>query len=151
MVPFHPQLVLSQRVSKLTQKLEDGKLPVLLIGGSNDGVIASSSTRYGAKRSDPSWMIRRTFQESVHAQTDSKQSYLVLVKGANHFSIVDKIDKTTARSFLDWSAEGSAEKIRSLLSQLIISFLTEAIEGSPHAVAALLTKEQSMIEEQQQK
>lgn len=68
-------------------------LPLLRIGGTCDGVIANSNNRYGVAWENPTTPILRTFQEAVVGGRGD--SYLLLIEGANHFSIVESFDSTT--------------------------------------------------------
>jgi hypothetical protein len=82
-------------------------LPLLLIGETRDGVIANSSHRYGVVWEEATTPVKRTFQEAIVGSRSD--SYLLLLEGANHFSIADPFDFTTGRPFLDFSATQSEE------------------------------------------
>jgi dienelactone hydrolase len=96
-------------------------LPLLLLGGTEDGVIANSSHRYGTNWETATTPILRTFQEGISGGRGD--SYLVLLKGANHFSMTDPLDTTTGRTFLDFPATQSETEIRSLMAQIIGLFI----------------------------
>jgi len=94
--------------------------PILLIGGTEDGVMNASAVRYGvdaATRRDP---IERTYEDSLGASPDA--TYVVL-KGANHFVAADPIDPTCARAFLDREPTMDPARSRAVLVQLLVSFL----------------------------
>lgn len=95
-------------------------LPLLLIGGTQDGVIAASSRRYGAE-SKTHHPIERTFSESIIGGRND--SYLVMIDGANHFAIAHPEDTTTGRAFLDQPNTQPGEQIRQLLVDLIAGFI----------------------------
>lgn len=96
-------------------------LPLMLIGGSCDGVIAKSSHRYGVDWEQPTIPIVRTFKEAIAANRGD--SYLLLLAGANHFSIVHPFDSTTGRPFLDFPATQPEEQLRNLMAQAISLFI----------------------------
>ncbi|MEM7556398.1 MAG: dienelactone hydrolase [Cyanobacteria bacterium P01_A01_bin.84] len=96
-------------------------LPMLLIGGTVDGVIANSSDRYGLPPGDSTTSLIRTFSEGING--DRKDSYLVLIEGANHFAVAHPCDSTTGRLFLDFPSTQPGDKIRSLITDIISLFL----------------------------
>ncbi len=95
-------------------------MPVLIMGGSEDGVIAESAGRYGDPVGDATGRVIATFEQAV---TRTKgDCVLAIIKGANHFSIIDPGDDTTGRAFLDQpdtSTDG-----RATIDALIWAFLT---------------------------
>jgi dienelactone hydrolase len=95
-------------------------LPILLIGGTCDGVIARSSDRYGVSWENATTPIERTFAAMAGGRGDR---YLLLVAGANHFSIVDPVDETTGTAFLDFPATQPATQIRDLIADAIGLFI----------------------------
>ncbi|MFI6481799.1 alpha/beta hydrolase family protein [Nonomuraea sp. NPDC050663] len=102
--------------------------PVLLAGGTRDGVIMGSADRYGERQhaSDP---VTRTFEEAL---TDRDgQHVLALFEGANHFAVADPVDPTAARAFLDLEPETEP---RSEIAQLITAFLRTHLYGEAHAL-----------------
>ncbi|MBB5873340.1 dienelactone hydrolase [Allocatelliglobosispora scoriae] len=101
--------------------------PVLLVAGTNDGVINGSADRYGedaATRVDP---ISRTFAEGLPDRDGG--NLLVRLAGANHFAIVHPVDHTAARAFLDQPADGDPEQIRHLLADLLGTFCQAHLRG----------------------
>ena len=96
-------------------------LPLLLIGGTCDGVIANSSHRYGVTWKRPTTPIERTF--SVAIAGGRGDSYLLLIEGANHFSIANHFDSTTGRPFLDFQSTQPAEQLRNLMGEAIGLFI----------------------------
>lgn len=109
--------------------------PLLLVGGTCDGIIAASSRFYGIATGDATASVIRTFQEAIVGGRND--SYLVLLAGANHFSIVDPLDTTTARSFIDLPATQPQDKIRSLLAESIGLFIDAHVRKKPEALQAL--------------
>jgi len=122
-------------------------VPILLLGGSKDGVISASSRRYGSEKNDPATMIRRTFVEALNHKENAPASYFILLSGANHFSITKNTDSTAARAFLDFPEEGNSEEIRIRLLKLILAFLSESSRGQQGALSSLVKEESFAIEE----
>lgn len=110
-------------------------LPMLLMGGTCDGVIANSSYRYGVCVGDATTLVIRTFREAIAGGRND--SYLVLLEGANHFSMADTIDSTTARPFLDLSATQPQENYRSLMAEIIGLFIDSYVRHQPEASGGL--------------
>ncbi|MGK7878266.1 MAG: alpha/beta hydrolase family protein [Xenococcaceae cyanobacterium] len=110
-------------------------LPLLLMGGTRDGVIANSSERYGLTWSETTTPIWRTFSEGITGGRDD--SYLVLLSGANHFSMTYPFDSTTGRPFLDFPATQPQDKIRSLMAEIIGLFIDAHVSHQPEASQAL--------------
>lgn len=96
-------------------------LPVLLMGGTRDGVIAASGERYGDARVDPLQRLRQTFERGVSRSDDD--SYLIEIDGANHFSFAWPSDGATGRPFLDWPETTDSASIRALIVELTQAFL----------------------------
>lgn len=110
-------------------------LPLLLMGGTCDGVIASSSDRYGIASGDTTTLTVRTFKEALFGNRED--TYLVILEGANHFSIADPLDPTTARPFLDFPATQSEQEIRSLIAETIGLFIDAHVRHHHAAFQAL--------------
>lgn len=113
-------------------------LPTLILGGSEDGVIASSAFRYGGDgtaQPDATGPVVRTFREALpRAQGDS---HLAIVRGANHFSFTWPADSATGRPFLDWPIQRAEDGIRHDLAELVCGFARAAVLGDTAAAAAL--------------
>ncbi|HEY9853638.1 MAG TPA: hypothetical protein V6D28_29480 [Leptolyngbyaceae cyanobacterium] len=110
-------------------------VPMLLIGGTRDGVIAGSSERYGVSEGSPTRAVVRTFREAI--TSDRKDSYLLIVEGANHFSIAHPADPTAARGFLDFPVTQPEEKIRALLAETIALFIDAHVRQNLQALERL--------------
>ena len=99
------------------------KVPVMLIGGDRDGVIAASRDRYGRDNGthDP---VRRTFEEAIgHRRGDT---WLVELAGAGHFAICHPLDTTSGRAFLE--PDGRADPaVRALLGDLVAAFVAASV------------------------
>ncbi len=104
-------------------------LPLLLLGGTQDGVIANSSHRYGIHWETATTPILRTFQQGISGGRGD--SYLVCLEGANHFSITHPLDRTTGTTFLDFPATQPEPEIRSLIAKIIGLFMQGHIMENP--------------------
>ena len=102
------------------------EVPVMLIGGDRDGVIAASRDRYGLGEGahDP---VRRTFEEAIgHRRGDT---WLIELAGAGHFAICHPLDTTSGRAFLE--PDGGADPaVRALLGDLIAAFVAANVESA---------------------
>ncbi|BAY15625.1 hypothetical protein NIES21_14420 [Anabaenopsis circularis NIES-21] len=110
-------------------------LPLLMIGGTCDGVIAKSSHSYGVTWEQPTTPIIRTFQEAIAGGRED--SYLLLLEGANHFSITHPFDSTTSRPFLDFPATQPEEQLRNLIAETIGLFIDAHVRYQTIALEAL--------------
>jgi dienelactone hydrolase len=110
-------------------------LPILLIGGTCDGVIAGNSQLYGVSHGSPTRSILRTFEEAIAG--GRKDTYLLIIEGANHFSVAYPLDKTTANSFLDVPTTQPDEAIRSLLVDAISLFIDAFVRQQPESLQLL--------------
>lgn len=110
-------------------------LPLLVMGGTRDGVIAASSHRYRASDApDPNDRIERTFHEAIGGNGGDR--HLLIVEGANHFSFVHPRDTTTARAYLDRKAHGSGKRLRAYLAELVVDFCRRTCTNDAQAAAA---------------
>jgi predicted dienelactone hydrolase len=111
-------------------------LPMLIMGGNRDGVIAASSHRYGDDtESSPTARVERSFHEGLSGSRGDR--YLLVVEGANHFSLVWPRDASTGRPFLDKKTRGSNKKIRKYLAQVIVTFCDHVCSGNTMSAANL--------------
>ena len=104
------------------------EMPLLLIGGTRDGVIAASAARYqpeGAATHDP---ITRTFDEAIGGARGDR--HLWMIDGANHFTIAHPIDDTAGRGFLDLPAEIDEDAARASLARVIGDFALSVTRGT---------------------
>ena len=100
-------------------------LPLLLLGGSADGVIKNSGHRYGIEWEEATTPISRTFQEAVTGGRGD--TYLLLLAGANHFCITDSDQSTTSTVSLDFPATQPETNFRSLMAYAIGLFIEAQI------------------------
>lgn len=121
-------------------------LPLLLIGGTRDGVIANSSDRYGVTWDQPHTPIVRTFQEAIAGGRND--SYLLILEGANHFAIAYPVDTTISTSSLDFPATQPEDQLRDLIAEAIGLFIDAHVcseETALEALHQLLTIENPLI------
>lgn len=64
-------------------------------------------------------------------------SYLLLIEGANHFSIANSFDSTTGRPFLDFQPTQPAEQLRNLIVEAIGLFIDAHVFSQITAIEAL--------------
>ncbi len=108
-----------------------GKVPMLLMGGDRDGVIAGSAHRYGRDEEDPVHTVRKTFEEAL--VDPAADCYLYILAGANHFSFSCNDDGTTGRAFLDWEADTDQAIYRARIAALVGDFLRSELAADPEA------------------
>ena len=105
-------------------------LPMLLIGGTEDGVIANNSKIYGLDNwSTPATPVIRTFREAIKQKRGD--TYLLIVEGANHFAICHPVDTTITAASSDFPATKSESEIRSLIASTIGLFIETFICDRP--------------------
>lgn len=109
-------------------------LPMLLMGGTCDGVIAASAGRYGMEPS-PTKAVERTFEEAIAGGRND--SYLMLIEGANHSAIAYPEDPTAARGFLDQPMNQPAEEVRALIAKTVNLFIDAHVRHKPEALQSL--------------
>lgn len=108
-----------------------GEVPTLLVGGDNDGVIAASGHRYGNESGHPTAIVERSFDEALpRARGDS---WLAVVRGANHFSFAWPRDECSGRLFLDGEERQPGDAIRRTIRELLLDFVAFSIRGSEQA------------------
>ncbi|MBD2347274.1 alpha/beta hydrolase family protein [Anabaena subtropica] len=110
-------------------------MPRLVMGGTCDGVIANSSSHFGLNTKDAITPVIRTFQEAILGGRGD--SYLLLLEGANHFSIVDTVDSTLSIPFTDFLATQPQEDFRLLIADIINLFIDVHVRQQPEALPKL--------------
>ncbi|MCY3650997.1 MAG: hypothetical protein OXG40_14735 [Acidimicrobiaceae bacterium] len=115
------------------------KVPVLLLAGTDDGVISASRDRYhrdhathdghgdhgGDGDHDP---VRRTFEEAVGRRQGD--CWLVELFGAGHFAVCHPVDTTSGRAFLEPDPAGADPAARELIGDLVAAFVAASL-GDP--------------------
>ncbi len=115
-----------------------GDLPLLIMGGNRDGVIAASSYRYrNAGRDSAGGAVERSFREGIAGNGGGR--YLLIIEGANHFSFVWPQDTTTGRAYLDQRPRGSGRRLRAYLGELVVHFCRQVCMDDTASRAALRT------------
>lgn len=120
--------------------------PLMLIGGTCDGVIANNGALYGVTWEDATTPVRRTFREAIAGGRND--SYLLLLEGANHFSISHPKDDTTGTAWLDFPATQAEEQLRNMMVQAISLFIDAHVRNRTSAqesLTQLLTSNQPTI------
>lgn len=110
-------------------------LPLMLIGGTCDGVIANNGALYGVTWEQATTPVRRTFEEAISG--GKNDSYLLLLEGANHFSITHPKDDTTGTAWLDFPATQPEEKVRNIMAEVINLFIDAHVCSQTTALETL--------------
>lgn len=105
------------------------------MGGTCDGVIANNGPLYGVTWEQTTTPVRRTFEEAIAGGRND--SYLLLLEGANHFSIAYPSDTTVGTIGLDFPATQPEEQVRSLMAEAIALFIDAHVRSQPTAIIAL--------------
>ena len=108
-----------------------GEAPTLLIGGENDGVIAASGGRYGSETDDPTTIMERSFDEALRSTRGD--SWLAILRGANHFSFAWPRDECSGRLFLDGEERQPGATLRRTILDLLLDFIGAGVLGSDEA------------------
>ena len=102
------------------------KVPVMLLGGTDDGVISASRDRYLTNQDDTAHdPIRRTFDEAIGR--DTGDSWLVEFAGAGHFAICWPLDTTSGRTYLESDPVSADPEVRELLGDVIAAFIATSL------------------------
>ncbi len=128
-----------------------GKVPMMLIGGGDDKVIAASRDRYRAEDDtnfthdnsahDP---IRRTFAEGIGR--NQGDSWFIELAGAGHFSICWPLDTTSGRTFLEPAAGSADPVVRELIVNLIAAFIYDSLGREPKSSS--MNRMEQLVEHQ---
>src|SRR4051794_17861041 len=113
------------------------RVPVLLIAGTEDGVVSASRIRYSGgdlddQAHDP---IRRTWLEAIAEETPA---FLAHLSGAGHMLPVSLEDPSSAGGFLEPPLAADQTSLRCALSDLLCTFFKAAL-GNPSDPAPDLT------------
>lgn len=94
-------------------------LPLLIMGGTHDGVIAESSHRYALEgEATPTLLLERTFHEAAKGD-----AALIIFEGANHFLAAYPHDETTGRGFLEQGSGKRDTESRQVFISLVEAFI----------------------------
>jgi dienelactone hydrolase len=106
--------------------------PVLLIGGTRDGVIDRSRFRYDTPEGAPWDPVGRTFWEAF--TSDRGDCVMAMLEGATHFSFADPDDDPSAgRPFLDYEPGTPGPLIRAHTASMIAAFFDTHLRRRPDA------------------
>ncbi len=120
----HTMVAVSLGHGEQTMLAVPSKVPIMLLGGAKDNVIAASQSRYAAK-SDHN-PIRRTFNEAIKGHQDT---WIVELADLGHFGICWPIDHTSGRTFLESDAERDHATSRAFLGDLIAAFTVTSLSN----------------------
>jgi len=99
--------------------------PALIIGGTEDGVVAASASRYEATSpTDAHDPVTDTYLRGATAVG----SALAVIAGAGHLAVCDPIDPTTARGFLEPAPSDANAAQRELIGSLIAAFCVDHLD-----------------------
>jgi dienelactone hydrolase len=108
-------------------------VPALVMGGTEDAVMAASRVRYAGTELDP---VAATF-----AAAACPGSALAVIEGAGHMAACHPPDPITARGFLEPPPPEQASAQRDLMARLVVAFLSEhlGVAGSGPSLAEVGT------------
>ncbi|MBM9459186.1 dienelactone hydrolase family protein [Nocardioides sp. zg-536] len=110
-------------------------VPVMLVAGTADGVVAASAIRYGEEAGAPAHdPVERTFVEALPADTEA---WLVRLAGAGHMLPAAPEDPTSARGFLEEPLTADAEHLRGVLVELLVAFYSSRLGTDAVATTVL--------------
>lgn len=110
-------------------------LPLMLISGTCDGVIANNGALYGVNWEQATTPVQRTFREAIAGGRND--SYLLLLEGANHFSINHPKDDTIGTAWLDFPATQPEEEVQNIMAEAIGLFIDAHVRSQTTASEAL--------------
>lgn len=112
------------------------EVPVMLVGGTADGVVAASAVRYGGAAGDPEHdPIERTWREALAPTADA---WLVRIQDAGHMLPCHPEDPTSARGFLEEPTDPETDqRLRAVLATLLTTFFAAHLRATPETKAAL--------------
>jgi dienelactone hydrolase len=106
-------------------------VPCLIMGGDCDGVIAESAARYGDPQGDATGRVIATFNHAV--ARNQGDCTLAILRGANHFSIINPKDPATGRAFLDQTE--TLANPTDLFGAIIWAFIAALLQHEGHKAA----------------
>ena len=110
-------------------------VPVMLLGGTDDGVISASRDRYSVADDADHDPVRRTFDEGI--ARDSGDSWLIELAGAGHFALCWPLDTTSGRAFLEPDRACDDPQVRELLGDLVAAFIADSLQRPVAGYASL--------------
>ncbi len=110
-------------------------MPLLLIAGSNDGVLDTETAHLAGSDASPTWAVERSFSRGIKGRRGDR--HLVIVKGGSHYNFTSPRDLTTGKHFLDRRTRGHGKAVRQYLAQLLVTFCDQTCRGDPMTMADL--------------
>ena len=95
-----------------------GGVPLLLMGGTEDGVVNAIAQKQTGEVL-PGHPMEHTFRRSVPSGTEAM---LALVEGANHYAFADGYDGSSGRGYLEAPGSLDPDLVRQALQGLIVGF-----------------------------
>jgi predicted dienelactone hydrolase len=95
-----------------------GQTPLLLMGGTADGVVTAIAEAQGH---DAALLpMREAYSRSV---PPDRPAWLVLVEGADHYAFLDEYDGSSGRGYLEPPGPRDPEEVHAVLAPVIVSFV----------------------------
>ncbi|MEM0952809.1 MAG: hypothetical protein AAGI24_01610 [Pseudomonadota bacterium] len=121
-------------------------MPLLLLAGTEDGVLASRLPGTGPR--PETWAVEKTFADGVKGRRGDR--HLVLVDGASHYTFTAPRASVTGSGFLDRRTRGRGKALRKYLAKLIVTFCDQTCRKDPMSRAdlqALVQSSHHMVED----
>jgi predicted dienelactone hydrolase len=110
-------------------------MPMLLMAGTEDGLLEAETAYIAGKNAGPTWAAERSFDLGIKGKRGDR--HLVLVDGGRHYSIASPRDPSIGRQFLDHRGRGRGKAVRKFLAQLLATFCDQSCRGDPMTTADL--------------
>lgn len=107
------------------------RLPLLLMGGTRDGVIGKGGQQYGVTWDTPVTPVLRTFEEAI--ARGREDSYLLLLEGANHFTITHPFQALGSVTHLDEPTLIPQSPLQEIMIEAITLFLAAHLGLEQHS------------------
>ena len=100
-----------------------GDVPLLLVAGTADGVVGAIASRQGHTGTDHPMVATR--QRAVPADADA---WLVLIDGADHYSVCEGYDASTGRGYLETPGPADPVGVREEFASLVLDLCAVAFD-----------------------
>lgn len=111
--------------------------PMLMIGASEDGIGTHHNALYGRVGQSGADTVRATFTDSL--PRTKGDSYCVILRGANHYTIGHPLDTAIGRAFMDAAEVGDNASLRQTIADLMCYFIRACAWGEMATWEALNT------------
>ena len=108
-------------------------VPLLLLGGTADGVVTAVAEQQTGRTGDRHPM-HETHRRSVPRGVDS---WLALLDGANHYAFAEGYDGSSGRGYLETEGTMAAADARALIADLVVDFCRYCLHDDAVARARL--------------